>query len=392
MSRASPGTLEEAPPGGGWPASPEVFSNPDMVAPVHAMTVEETVALDRGGSLPRVTVSFETYGTLSPRRDNAILVCHSLTHGAHAAGRHSRSAGRSGWWDAAIGPGKMLDTENYFVICSDALAAGASTGPASLDPATGRPYGLAFPAVTVRDMVGVQRQLLHDLGIDRVCAVIGGCLGGQQAIEWAICHPDSVASAIVITTTPATSAHTIAIFTAMRHLIRADPAWNGGDYYGGTFPRAGLGSAMAVAIPLWMSRGAMEARFGRRAAARRGGSPLDPEFEVETFIGQVAGRARSEIDPNSLMYLMRATEYFDLEGEYDSLERALAPVTARVLFVSYREDWRYPPPETERMHQALRQAGGQSWHVTLDSSLGHGAFLYDPAGLARVVGRFLATS
>ena len=137
MSRASPGTLDEAPPGGGWPASPEVFSNPDMVAPVHAMTVEETVALDRGGSLPRVTVSFETYGTLSPRRDNAILVCHSLTHGAHAAGRHSRSAGRSGWWDAAIGPGKMLDTENYFVICSDALAAGASTGPASLDPATG---------------------------------------------------------------------------------------------------------------------------------------------------------------------------------------------------------------------------------------------------------------
>ena len=241
-------------------------------------------------------------------------------------------------------------------------------------------------------MVGVQRQLLHDLGIDRVCAVIGGCLGGQQAIEWAICHPDSVASAIVITTTPATSAHTIAIFTAMRHLIRADPAWNGGDYYGGTFPRAGLGSAMAVAIPLWMSRGAMEARSA--AAPRRGAAAARwiPSSRWRRSSGRSRGSARSEIDPNSLMYLMRATEYFDLEGEYDSLERALAPVTARVLFVSYREDWRYPPPETERMHQALRQAGGQSWHVTLDSSLGHGAFLYDPAGLARVVGRFLATS
>jgi homoserine O-acetyltransferase len=350
------------------------------------MRIEEPLALDCGRVLPGHTVSFETYGTLSAARDNAILVCHSLTKGAHAAGR--REAGEPpGWWDAAIGPGKLLDTGRFFVICAATLAADGSTGPASQDPATGQPYGLRFPVVTVRDMVRAQRQLITRLGISRLHAVVGGCFGGQQALEWAIQYPDVVANAVVITTTPATSAHSIAIFTVMRRLIRGDPAWNGGDYYGGPFPYAGLGAAVAAAVPLWMSAEAMEARFGRLGEPRY---TLDDEFEVEAFIARLAAQAGHQLDPNGLMYLTRAVEYFDLEGTYGDLTLALKPVRARVLFVSYRRDWRYPAAQTERMHQALLAAGRDSAHVVLDSPLGHGAFLFDVPGLAPPVGEFLA--
>jgi homoserine O-acetyltransferase/O-succinyltransferase len=379
------------------------LDNPALVAPPHTMRITEPLALECGHVLPGHSVSFETYGTLTAARDNAVLVCHSLTKGAHAAGRHAAGDPRPGWWDAAIGPGKLLDTDRYFVICADTLAAGRSTGPASPDPATGQPYGMRFPVVTVRDMVNAQHQLVARLGIERLHAVIGGCFGGQQAIEWAIQHPGQVGHAVVITTTPATSAHSIAIFAVMRRLIRGDPAWNGGDYYGESFPAAGLGAAIAAAVPLWMSAEAMDARFGRRPADLAGHGPADPvgrgpvgrrytldaEFEVESFIARLAAQAGHQLDPNSLMYLTRAVEYFDLECAYGRLEQALAPVSARVLFLSYRRDWRYPAAETDRMHQALLAAGGNSRHVVLDSGLGHGAFLFDVAGLAAPVADFL---
>ncbi len=363
------------------------LDNPSLVAPPHTMRIEEPLALDCGAILPGHTVSFETYGSLSAARDNAILVCHSLTKGAHAAGRVT-PGGPPGWWDAAIGPGKMLDTGRYFVICADTLAAGRSTGPASPDPATGRPYGLRFPVVTVRDMVHAQHQLVTRLGIGRLHAVIGGCFGGQQVLEWAIGYPGMAGNAVVITTTPATSAHSIAIFTVMRRLIRGDPAWNGGDYYGGPFPAAGLGAAVAAAVPLWMSAEAMDARFGRRPAGRYGYT-LGEEFDVEMFIARLAARAGEQLDPNGLMYLTRAVEYFDLAKTYGGLDVALAPVCARVLLVSYRRDWRYPAAETGRMHRALLAGGRDSSHVVLDSGLGHGAFLFDVPGLAPAVTDFL---
>jgi homoserine O-acetyltransferase len=369
------------------PVAPPL-DNPSLVARPHALRIEEPLSLDCGRMLPGHTVSFETYGTLSAARDNAILVCHSLTKGAHAAGRHAPGDPQPGWWDAAIGPGKMLDTGRYFVICADTLAAGRSTGPASPDPATGRPYGLRFPVVTVRDMVHAQHQLVTRLGIERLHAVIGGCFGGQQVLEWAIQYPGMVGNAVVITTTPATSAHSIAIFTVMRRLIRGDPAWNGGDYYGESFPSAGLGAAVAAAVPLWMSAEAMDARFGRRSVAGHAYT-LDAEFEVESFISRLAEQASHQLDPNGLMYLTRAVEYFDLERTYGRLELALAPVSSRVLFVSYRRDWRYPAAETDRMHRALLAAGKDSSHIVLDSGLGHGAFLFDVPGLAPSVGSFL---
>jgi homoserine O-acetyltransferase/O-succinyltransferase len=358
-----------------------------MITSPRTLRVTEPLALDCGQVLPSYTIGYETYGTLSPAGDNAILVCHSLTKGAHAAGRHAPGDRRPGWWDAAIGPGKMLDTDRYFVVSTDTLAAGRSTGPASTDPATGRAYGLRFPVLTVCDMVAAQHSLARQLGITTWHCVIGGCFGGQQAVQWAIRYPAMVRSAVVIATTPATSAHTIAIFAVMRHLIRADPAWNGGDYYDSGLPVAGLGAAVAAGVPLWMNREAMQAKFGRRGAERA--YTLDAEFDVERFIGQVAQGGEQGLDPNGLMYLMRAVEYFDLAQEYGSLDLAAKPVTARMLLVSYHKDWRYPAAETELLHRALVGAGADSTHAVLSSAMGHGAFLVELGELEVQVRGFL---
>lgn len=384
---ARPGTGEAVPRPASGAVQASWLDNQPLVSPPHQLRLDEPLPLDGGRTLPEYVMNFETYGTLSAARDNAILVCHSLTSRAHAAGRRAPDDPQPGWWDAAIGPGKMLDTTRYFVICADALGAGQTTGPASPDPETGRRYGVRFPVITVRDMVRAQHRLVQRLGIERLHAVIGGCMGGQQALEWAIAYPGMVRNAVVITTTPATSAHTIAIFSVMRHLIRADPQWAGGDYYGRSFPVDGLNAAVAAAVPLWMSREAMESRFGRRSSGYR--YTLGPEFAVEAFIGRLVAQARHELDPNGLMYLMRAVEYFDLEREYGSLEAAFTPVSARAMFVSYRQDWRYPAAEAERMHQAMTAAGGDARHLVLDSAMGHGAFLYEVGGLAARVSGFL---
>ena len=354
---------------------------------------DEPLRTVSGERIERLTVRYETYGELNADASNAVLACHSLTRDAHAARLSPGAPGEApGWWDAAIGPGRMLDTDRYFVICAATLAARGSSGPASAQPGAGRPYGLRFPVVEVRDMAEAHHRLLAHLGITRLRAAIGGCFGGQQVLELAIGHPEAVADAVVISTTPNTSAHSIAIFAAMRRLIRTDPQWNGGDYYGGPVPSQGIGNAIAVGVPLWMSREVLETRFGRDRAepGTAPGHSLEPEFAVEHFIEKLAGRATSTIDPNSLMYLTRAVEYFDLAREYGGLERALAPITARTLFVSYAGDWRYPATEADVMHQLLRSSGRDSRHVVLDNGMGHGAFLFDTAGLEKVVTGFLA--
>jgi homoserine O-acetyltransferase len=343
------------------------------------------LTLDCGRTLDRVEIRYETWGTLSPERDNAVLVCHSLTKTGHAA-RHD-PADPPGWWERAIGPGRMIDTDRWFVIGTDTLAAGGSTGPASVEPATGRPYGSRFPVVTVRDMVRAQRAALREQwGIERLHAVAGGCFGGQQVLEWAIGYPDAVDRALAIAVTPSTSAHSIAIFAVQRHLIRSDPAFNGGDYYGGPPPAEGLSRAVAAAMPLWMSRAAMEAKYGRRRAEGAPAYSLEPEFAVEAFIEALARRRQPGIDPNGLMHLTRAVEYFDLAGSYGSVAAAGARIRARTLLVSYRGDWRYPSAEMEELGATI--AGSR--HLVLDNPLGHGAFLFDLTGLEPAVTELLA--
>ncbi|HYH79111.1 MAG TPA: homoserine O-acetyltransferase, partial [Longimicrobium sp.] len=353
----------------------------------------EPLPLDCGRTLNDYTIAYETYGTLSPARDNAVLVCHPLTKDGHLAGRHAPGDARPGWWDAAVGPGRMLDTERFFVISSNVLGgSGGSTGPASVDPATGKPYGMDFPVLTVGDMVRAQKQLAESLGIERFFAIVGGCFGGEQALEWAVRYPDAVANVVAISATAATSAHTVAVFHVMRRLIRRDPDWNGGSYYGKNFPLRGLSDALVAAVPLWMSREAMEARFGRRMAGEGDGYgySLDSEFAVEEYLDGVGGRPERRIDPNSLLYLTRAVEYFDLGREPGGLEAALAKVRARVLLVSYRGDWRYPADEVDLIRELLERQGGDATHVVLDHPLGHGAFVHDPDATAPAVRAFLA--
>jgi homoserine O-acetyltransferase len=339
-----------------------------------------------GRALPGWSIAYETYGTLGRARDNAILVCHPLTADAHAAGRHAPDDARPGWWDAAIGPGRVLDTDRFLVVATAVIGgSGGSTGPASVNPETGLPWGTDFPVLTVSDMVRAQRPLLDRLGIRRLHAVIGGCFGGQQALSWAIQFPELVERAIVLATTPATSAHTIAVFAVLRHLVRADPAWRGGNYHGHGLPRRGLGAALAAAVPLWMNREAMERRFGRRRVAEGEQWTLDPEFAVELFLDDVAARGVERLDPNALLYLTRAEEYFDLAAEYGTLATALAPIRARTLLVSFAGDWRYPTEEVARLADGI--AGAR--HVAVASPLGHDAIRYDVPSWAEAVRAFL---
>jgi homoserine O-acetyltransferase/O-succinyltransferase len=352
----------------------------------------EPLTLDSGAVLPEFTVVFETYGQMSPQRDNVILVCPSLTKDCHAAGLDAD--GRRGWWDDAIGPKRMLSTDRFCVISISSLGGACGcTGPASVNPATGTRYGVRFPVFTVRDMVRAQKRLLEELGVASLFAVVGGCLGGQQALEWAICYPDAVQNVVAISTTSATSAHSIAIFSVMARLIREDPAWHGGDYYDSSFPSQGLAHALTTAVPLWMSAKVMERRFGRRLCNSSSYKfSLESEFEIEAFLDGVAERASRTIDPNGLIYLMRAAEYFDIAYTYGNLQRALTMITARVLLISYESDWRYSPAAIQELQSAMEECGVESLHTQLKSSYGHGAFLHDLSSCRPVIQEFLAAS
>jgi len=357
-------------------------------------TFSEPLSLACGQQLPEYTIAFETYGKLSGKRDNAILVCHPLTKHIRLMGQPTASNPRAGWWNAAVGPGRMIDTEKYYVICSNVIGGSdGSTGPASINPDTGQPYAISFPVLTVTDMVYAQKRLMEQLGIDRLFSIVGGCFGGQQALEWVIQYPEAVQNAVVFSTTPWTSAHTIAIFNVMRRLICADPNWKKGNYYGSAFPQQGLAHAVVAAVPLWMSREAMAKKFGRSRQRNADYTySFEPEFAVETYLDGVANRVGQHIDPNSLLYLTRAMEYFDLSQEYGSLEQAFSPIQARILLISYRSDWRYPSTEMQRMQLILEDLGVDARHVILDNPLGHSAFVYDVADCAEAVATFLAES
>jgi homoserine O-acetyltransferase len=358
----------------------------------------EPLALTRGGRLAEFDLAYETYGEMSARRDNVILVCHGLTTGPQAAG--ITADGRPGWWDIAIGPSRMLDTDRYCVLCVNVLGScHGSTGPQSPHPEDGRPYGMRFPLLTIADMVDAQCRLLDLLGIERLAAVIGGCMGGFAALEWARRHPHRLARAIAISATPATSAYTIALWEVLRHAIYADPHWRGGDYYGyygGSPPLTGVGLAAMIGSVLWLDRDTLAAKFGRHraegAAEASGFGPTGatPEFAVETFLERVRGNASLRFDPNSLIVLTRAVDLFDLAAGHADLGQAVAAIAAPVLLASYAGDWRYPAAEIEALAQAMRGVGVTVEHLALDAGIGHGAFQFDLSGLEPAVRRVLA--
>jgi homoserine O-acetyltransferase len=348
--------------------------------------------LECGQKLGPITLVYETYGTLSPQRDNAVLIVHALSGDAHVAGYHTPQDRKPGWWDLVIGPGKAFDTTKYFVICSNILGGcKGSTGPSSLHPATGRPYGPAFPVVTISDMVRAQSVLMDHLGIRRLLTVVGGSMGGFQVLEWAVRYPDRVASAIPIATSARLSAQGIAFNEVGRQAIMADPNWLGGDYYGRAVPRAGLAIARMIGHITYLSDEQMHAKFGRRLQDRREfGYDFKTEFEVESYLKYQGDSFVRRFDANSYLYITKSMDYFDLPARYGSLVRALEHVKAEFLVLSISSDWLFPTYQSKEIVKALKANGVPTTFLELNSPYGHDAFLLPNEQLSATIAGFLA--
>jgi homoserine O-acetyltransferase/O-succinyltransferase len=348
------------------------------------------ITLDCGVSLGPVQVAYETYGRLNAKGNNAILVCHALTGGAHVAGRLEGQK-KPGWWDIMIGPGKGLDTDKYFVICSNVLGSCyGTTGPASINPETGKPYGLSFPVVTIRDMVHVQRHLIDHLGVKSLLTVIGGSMGGMQALQWAVSYPERVRSVIPLACTHRHSPQQIAFNEVARQAIMADPAWNQGDYHEGEGPRLGLAVARMVGHITYLSDKGMEQKFGRRLQSRaKYGYDFEIDFEVESYLRYQGRSFVQRFDANSLLYLTKALDYFDLADGFKSLTDAFRNSQALYLILAFSSDWLYPPQQNKDIAQAIRRAGGDATYCEISSDYGHDAFLLEHEQQAPLFRSFL---
>jgi homoserine O-acetyltransferase len=371
------------------------------------------VPLDCGRKLHPVRVAYETYGVLSPRRENAILVCHALSGDAHAAGFSKQAAAQStrdgfgaedrdgeagkglGWWDGMIGPGKAFDTDRYFVISTNLLGGcGGTTGPSSPDPATGRPYGLDFPVITVADMVRTERAFLDALGIERLAAVAGGSLGGMQAFEWAVMFPDQVDAVVAIASTHALRPQGVAWNAIAREAIMRDPAWQDGRYHDtADAPDAGMSVARMIGHITYLSAAALQDKFGRRLqfADDLRYTITEPEFEIENYLRHQADSFVKRFDANTYLYTSRALSYFDLARQHGrgSLSRALEGVEARTLLIAFSSDWLYPPSGSREVEEVLRGLGKPVELHVIDAPYGHDCFLLEEAQQTPIIRHFL---
>jgi homoserine O-acetyltransferase len=353
----------------------------------------DSLPLDCGVTLSPVDVAYETYGRLNELRSNAILILHAFSGDAHAAGI-SHEDGKPGWWDNMIGPGKAFDTDKYFAICSNVLGGcRGTTGPSSINPATGCPYAMSFPVITISDMVRLQRRLMDHLGIARLLSVAGGSMGGLQALEWAVAYPDSVASAIPIAATARHSAQQIAFNEVGRQAIMADPDWNEGNYYGKKLPARGLSVARMVGHITYMSDESMKEKFGRRLRDKdKFGFDFSVDFEVESYLRYRGSQFVDRFDANSYLYITKAMDYFDLSTGYLSLGAALERARARFLVISFTSDWLYPSYQSIEIVSALRSRNRDVAYCELSSNYGHDAFLVDVAEQTDLVRGFLAAT
>lgn len=351
------------------------------------------LTLQSGAGLDGFTLAYETYGQLNADRSNAILICHAWSGDAHVAGRHAADDDKPGWWDDAVGPGKAFDTDRYFVVCSNVLGGcSGSTGPASINPASGKPYALSFPIVTIGDMVEAQRLLADHLGIDRWLCVSGGSMGGMQALQWAVAHPTRVRNIIALASTARLSPQTIALNEVPRQAIYADPNWNRGDYYDRTPPNSGLAVARMIGHITFLSDESMREKFGRRLRNSAGGGygySFDTEFEVESYLKHRGDSFTRRFDANAFLYLSKAMDYFDLSYGLPSLAHAFRSVSSRFLVVSYTSDWLYPTWQSKELVRALLQNSVDVTYVDIDSNYGHDAFLLEVERLAELTRDFL---
>ncbi|MCC5021913.1 MAG: homoserine O-acetyltransferase [Candidatus Synoicihabitans palmerolidicus] len=359
-----------------------------------------------GRTIPGYTLRYETYGHLNPAGDNAILVCHALSGDHHCAGIHHLTDRKVGWWNNIIGPGKALDTNRYFVLCSNVLGGcQGSTGPLSTDPATGAPYGINFPLVTIHDMVRAQERWLRALGVTRLQGVIGGSMGGMQVLAWGIQFPSYVRKLLAMATTARESAQAIAFNEVGRQAILQDPDWVGGNYPVGGGPRVGLAIARMMAHITYLSDASMSRKFGRRTVAERSHrdalspSPstdesadhaFDVQFEVESYLRHQGKSFPNRFDANSYLYITRALDQFDLAAGPGTLQAAFAPVKAHTLVVGFTSDWLFPPEQNRAIVTALLRAGKHASYAELATDLGHDSFLLESPQLYDLGRDFLA--
>lgn len=345
-----------------------------------------------GGYLEEVTLAYETWGELDPSGENAILIVHALTGDSHCVGGISEAYKRGGWWDEMVGPGRLVDTDEHFVVCSNVLGGcSGSTGPASVDPATDYQYGMRFPIVTISDIVRAQKRLLDDLGVRKLEVVIGGSIGGQQALEWALKFPDFVEKAVPVAATGALGPQGLGMSEIGRRAIMADPNWQGGDYYGtGKSPETGLAIARMAGMLTYQSAEGQWERFGREEATRPAlYEEFGGRFEIESYLHYQGHDLTGRFDANSYLYLTRAMDLYDIGAGYASHEEAYERIEAEVLFVGISSDWLFPAREVRAAAELAKAAGAEAHYEEIESLNGHDAFLKDWDELRAAVGPFL---
>jgi len=349
--------------------------------------------LESDARLGPVTIAYETYGSLAADRRNAVLVLHALSGDSHAAGYYSAEDEKPGWWDCMVGPGKGIDTDKFFVICSNIIGSClGSTGPSSVNPATGRPYGLDFPVVTIGDMVAAQKALIGHLGIERLLCVVGGSIGGMQVLEWCVRYPEMVASAIPLATTMRHSALAIAFNEVARQSIMADPNWNHGDYYSGAKPALGLAVARMIGHITYLSDESMRLKFGRRLQDKNDFSfNFDADFQVESYLRYQGRKFVDRFDANSFLYITKAADYYDLGKQHGegSAVRALSKARAKFLVISFTSDWLYPTYQARDIVTALKKNGRDVSFCEIEAEWGHDAFLIPGERLKALIHGFL---
>ena len=346
--------------------------------------------LESGEKLEPITIAYETYGRLNQQKSNAILVVHALSGEAHAAGFHKGDK-HLGWWDAMIGPGKALDTEKYFIVCSNVIGGcNGSTGPSSINPETGKPYGAVFPIITIKDMVNVQWRLLSHLGIEKLLTVIGGSMGGMQVLQWMVTYPEKIRSAIPIATTMKHSPQQIAFNEVGRQAVMADYKWNGGDYYGASSPDKGLAVARMVGHITYMSDVSMAEKFGRRLKNHGKPFKFGTDFEVEGYLHYRGDNFVKRFDANSYLYITKAMDYFNiLNGK--KLSEIFIGLKAKVLVLAFKSDWLYPAYQSQEIVKACKLAGVNTTYCEINSTYGHDAFLLEIEEETHLIKHFLRT-
>lgn len=359
-------------------------------------------ALERGGRLDELVVAYEECGLERPERDNVVFICHALTGDSHVAGQSAEGAEPDGWWEGMVGSGRGIDTDKFHVICANILGGcRGTTGPSSVNPATGEPYGSSFPEITVHDIVRVHLALLRELGIGKVFAAVGGSFGGMQVLDWATEAPDTLENAVVIASAPALSAQALAFDIIGRRAITRDPSWRHGDYYkADAAPESGLGQARRIAHITYLSDELMNVKFGRDRRPElesRGKEFLESArrdfrttFQIESYLDHQAQKFVRRFDANSYLHITRAMDEFDLVERHSSLRQAFSRIRCNVLLASLSGDWLFHPEQSEQMARTLLELGKPVTYFNLEAPAGHDAFLTHIGELWPVVGRFLA--